>query len=68
MSSFAIVLDMTCMRPDETKQVSCKHAACLRNNLYMNEDFKKQKCGPLFEEWKKCFDAEVLVCVSFAVA
>ena len=40
-------------------QVSCKHAACLRNNLYMSEEFKKKKCGPLFEDWKKCFDAEV---------
>ena len=40
--------------------VSCKHAACQRNNLYMSEEFKKQKCGPLFDEWKKCFDAEGL--------
>jgi hypothetical protein len=48
-------------------QVSCKHAACLRNNLYMSEEFKKKKCGPFFEDWKKCFDAEVItssnVCV-----
>ena len=40
-------------------QVSCKHAACLRNHLYMSEKFKTQKCGPLFDDWKKCFDAEV---------
>jgi hypothetical protein len=25
----------------------------------MSEDFKKKKCGPLFDDWKKCFNAEV---------
>jgi len=25
----------------------------------MSEDFKKKKCGPLFDDWKKCFTAEV---------
>lgn len=40
-------------------QVSCKHAACQRNNLYMSEEFRRRRCGPLFDEWKRCFDAEV---------
>jgi len=40
--------------------------ACQQNYLYMSQGFKEKKCGPLFDDWKKCFNAEV-VCVCVCV-
>ncbi len=38
---------------------SCKHEACFSRFMYSSEALRQEKCGPLFAEWKKCFDAEV---------
>jgi len=39
--------------------LSCRHADCLKKNLYVDEKLRKERCGPLYDMWRKCFDSEV---------
>lgn len=41
--------------------VSCKHAACRRDFMYLSDEVMKKNCAHLFQEWEKCFQEQLRV-------
>ena len=41
---------------DHCRPLSCKHEACYKRYMYSKPAKQRENCGPLFEEWKRCFE------------
>ena len=41
---------------DHCRPLSCKHEACYKRFMYSSPAKQRENCGPLFEEWKRCFE------------
>ena len=40
------------------QRLSCIHEACYKRYMYVSPQRQQQECGPLMEDWKRCFREE----------
>ena len=42
------------------KSLSCAHEACYKKYMFSQPAKQKEKCGPLMQTWRDCFEQELL--------
>ena len=40
------------------QRLSCIHEACYKRYMYVSPQRQQKECGPLMEDWKRCFREE----------
>ena len=40
------------------QRLSCIHEVCYKRYMYVSPQRQQEECGPLMEDWKRCFREE----------